>query len=121
MRLLKYIIGNGVLAAMLWLGTVEDIPGARNIAIFMAWFMFIVSLGMLSDRTVIKVAPKLINMPVLVWFDVVLDCVLLALMLWHGWWVTSVAFTMHCVLMAFGRNRAKELSEAKTPEEGTQC
>ena len=84
--------------ACLGAGTVLDINGAANIALFHVWMSFVFSFAMLSNKTVLVVqakgpfaAPR--------WLDLCIDTYAVLLMLWYGWIFSAIAYTIHIALM----------------------
>lgn len=95
---LKWICVNGVFWAALYFGLHEGVEGAANIAMFIAWTGAICSVFFLSDEVVRTLQKK--GLPTVpLWTDQVIDLVVIAAMVWHGWFWTSIAVLVNHVFM----------------------
>ena len=89
-RRIFYGVVNGLFALMLLMGTIGGIEGAENVAVFIAWASLIVSFVCLSDEfQALLSASGGIVVPA--WFHITLYGILLIVMVWNGWFATSIA------------------------------
>ncbi len=98
MKLFRYLGFNIGFAVCIYYGLYEGVEGAKNIAIFYAWFVFILSLFMFSDTVVEKIKETRPNPTVPRWFDVTIDIFLLFSIIYAGWVITSIAYVIHMLL-----------------------
>lgn len=101
MRLFRWIIINLIFVISLYLGLFLGIEGAKNVALFMAWFSILASIFTLHEdvqeafRKVFKksgrTTPKSLNIA----FDV---CVIGAFV-WAGFIFTGAAYLVHFILI----------------------
>lgn len=107
MRTVRYLIVNGIFAALLYLGFFVGVEGARNVAQFWTWFMCVTSFAMFSDDVAKAAAAKW--MPVPVWFDILVDIAACGVFVWFAWWWTAGAYALHSVLLHGRRENGKEM------------
>lgn len=120
--LASWVIVNGGYGYLVWLGPINGVEWASNLALFLAWLLFALSLllafgaqlirdgqaGDESDRKRLaamsgRTMPKVVDRT----YDV---SVLLALAA-SGWFVTAAVWTVHILLMDHWHRAGKELRE----------
>ena len=99
MKTIKWFLLNGLFAAMVWFGLVNGVVGARNIAIFAAWFCFVVSLLMLGSEAQKNVAKSNYKQPVPPWLDRIFDSYISAMFIWYGFWLTGLVYFVHMLFL----------------------
>jgi hypothetical protein len=97
MRAVKWAVTNGLFLAVVYFGIVEGVQGARNVAVFFAWFAFAISLLGLSKEVRSDAFKRGPSVPLGV--SAAVDFVALGIFLWHGWFVTGSAWLIHALLM----------------------
>jgi hypothetical protein len=111
-RWVKWFVFNGVLVASIYYGLFRGVDGAANVAQFIVWFSFVVSLFLLSDDVVNESKQKIGELVVPVWLDSMLDVCLLAALAWHGWMWSAVAWVVHMILLQKLRGPITEKRQA---------
>lgn len=107
-RFMKYLVLNGIIAALLWLGLVEGIQGAQNLGIFAIWVLSILSLFFGAEDVAKGVAAKG-GFGAPYWFDVLWDLSVLSLLVWHGWYITGGAYVIHMLMISVLRSNVKKI------------
>lgn len=97
-RLITYILINGIFSSALYLGLEQGIAGAANVAQFMAWWSFVNAV--LSLLFWEKIVQHMRENPrsVPAWINNALDFCAIFFMVWHGWWWTGIAYAIHWIL-----------------------
>ena len=105
-RAAVWVATNAAFGYLLWLATAGKVDGAENVVVFWVWFLTIVSFAYLSDGVTSKMAELGRAVPAVIGaaFDIAVICV----MVWHGWWLTSMAYTLHFVLLQTAWGLAKK-------------
>lgn len=99
---LEWLTFHGTILALTVFGFIYDVDGARNILGFIVWFFFLpMSVIMLSDWAVDQMAStkrtphagfrKAASLAIFA------SCLLI--MVWHGAWITAIAFVVQRVFM----------------------
>lgn len=104
MRLVRYIMLNGLLAASLWFGIVEHVEGAAIVAMVLAWFTSVTSLFMLHKDVIAVIRKRGKTVPVPV--DHAFDVAVVGFMLWGGWIITGIAYAFHILMIAVAFHKA---------------
>lgn len=107
MRLIRYIITNAAFAVCLWFGIIEGISGAANVALFIAWIAIVTSLFACSKDVIEKLAQRGRTVPM--WIDQSFDLMVVAFLVWHGWWATAIGYVIHMGSLAVAYDRASKL------------
>jgi len=97
MRLFKYLTINCVFSALLYFGYIEEIEGAENVALFIAWVASIATLFS-GDSTAADIKSgklPLVPRQVAVLFDFGVVCVFV----WFEAWWTGAMWLMHIVVL----------------------
>lgn len=108
-RLIKWFALNTIFALCLYFGLYENIDGARNVAIFIAWFCFSVSLFALHEDVINSIKSKGRSVPVFV--DVTFDLSVIFALVWSGWIITAIAYVIHAMIIFSAHE--KEPKESK--------
>jgi hypothetical protein len=104
MKKLKWILLNGVFMAAVYFGFYQDIEGAYNIAMGIAWLSIIVSFMLMGDeaqkrlKTHGRSMPKSINLSS--------DTIILFSFAWHGAVFTAIGYFIHMAITEHAWNEA---------------
>lgn len=113
----RWIVMNGLIATCLWLGLIEGVAGALNIALFFLWVVVVASFATLNDDLRKKLAAKPEFPAVPLWLDGFYDLGILCLLVWSGRWITgagyAVSIVMHHGLFAAIEKIRTESAQAK--------
>ena len=112
MRLLKYLSVNSVFAGLIYLGLVNEINGALNVALFMAWFTVFVGFMSLTDVMAAELQKKGRVVPFQ--FYITFDVIVSAAFSWHGHWIVAALYLLSSFLMEGARNRELEVKPELT-------
>lgn len=96
----RWLLMNGLFLMSIYFGFVEEVEGAKNIALFIAWATSIIGLSSYSDiviKEIFKKQSRLVNRTLYVSFC---SCVLFVF-LWYGHIVLSIFYLLH--IIALGR------------------
>jgi hypothetical protein len=107
-RALKWTAINGAIAVAAWFGVHDGVTGAGNVLVFMVWLGLALSALSNTEAMQEHLAEKLAKRSMSRWIEVPYDCAMLGLLVWHGWWITSVAYILGCICTAGARSSAKE-------------
>lgn len=107
MRLIRYIVTNLAFAACLWLGIIEGIAGAANVALFLAWLAIVTSLFACTKDVVEVMAKRGRTVPM--WVDQCFDLAVVVFLVWHGWWATAIGYVIHMGSIAVAYDKASKL------------
>lgn len=101
---LYWVIANTVFALCVYYGFFEEVAGAKNIALFIAWGLSVLSLMYASDTVVasLKKRGKAIPAPI----DVAYDLVIIGVFIWFGYIITAIAYTIHLGMLSYARDKA---------------
>ena len=113
MRIIKYAVINGGFMACLYMGLIEDVGGALNVALFWAWLSFAVSPFSVSDEAIGWMAEDNKFPSVPGWIDASVDVMVVVAFVWHGWIFTGMAFAVHAIIKSYARDRVKDIRGAK--------
>jgi len=113
-KLLKYCLFQGVFIACLYYGYFKGIEGAENVALFLAWFLNVISWFMLSEDgiEIVRKNPPLIPKTI----DVPLDMAIVGVFVWSGALITGVFYALHILIILFALDKAKEPKEKTPPD-----
>lgn len=106
-RRMMYVLMNGTFLIMLMIAILQESEGAKNVALFMAWGMAIISPFSVADDCVKHLAKHGRSMPA--WLDISFDLFVCGFMLWHGWIYTGIAYSLHTAFMSAAWSKAEEL------------
>lgn len=112
MRLIKYLSVNAVFAVLIYLGLVNEINGALNVALFMAWFTVFCGFMSLTDVMTEELQKKGRVVPFQL--DITFDVIVAAAFSWHGYWVIAALYLLSSFLMEGARNRKLEVKPELT-------
>ncbi len=96
MRALKWVLMNGVFAALLWAAVAHGVEGAQNIVVVAVWLLLLMTPLMWTADMQKTLAERGRAVPA--WLDGLFDVALVAVLLWHGWMFTGVAYLLHAWL-----------------------
>lgn len=117
MKTMKDLAGwlalNGGLAAAVWFGYMEGVEGARNVALFLIWFVTVpASLMVLSNKTLERLAKeKDVPTPIRRLVGRAISLGVLGVLVWSGSAWTAAAFGAALLLQAAGRRAVRRLRE----------
>jgi len=94
---IKWWLLNIVFAIAIYLGFIDGIDGAKNIAYFIAWSSIVLSLFMFSDEVIDKMAKEKRSVPS--WASALYDLSVTAVFVWFGAWVTGLFYLIHFVII----------------------
>lgn len=100
----NWLFFNGLFLAAIYYGLFEGINGAKNIAIFVAWLTFIISLSMLHDDVVKIIKKNGKYMPQ--WVDAIFDICVICSFLWFGYFITAIAYLISVLITHSARSKA---------------
>lgn len=106
-RFMQYLVLNGIIAALLWLGLVEGIQGAQNLGIFAIWVLSILSLFFGTEGVTQAVAKKGFGAPY--WFDVLFDLFIVGLLVWHSCYWSGSAYVVHMLMISVLRSNVEKI------------
>ena len=98
MKQFKYFIINGIFAACIYFGLFENIEGAKNLTLFIAWLSIIMSMFMLTDAAQ-EALVKQGGPSVPRWFDITLDIAVIGIFVWLNWTWTAAGYTLHMFML----------------------
>lgn len=109
-RYAYWITINGLLAAALYFGMVEQVKGAQNIVVFYSWFIFLVAVLSLAPPVWKALAAKPESLPPQGWrvFDISCDVGVVIILVWVGWMWTAGAYLAHIVFLQAAISAAKQ-------------
>jgi hypothetical protein len=96
-RVMLWIASTSIFLSALWFGYETGISGARNVAVFMLWFLVIASLAGLSDGIRSKMRAK--GPPVPMWIDLIVDMSVTAFLVWNGHSVMAAFYLAHTIIL----------------------
>jgi len=108
MRFLSYLVLNGIVATLLWLGLVEGIEGAQNLGLFAVWVISVASL-FCGTKEMASAVVKKGGFSAPYWFDVTFDVFIVGLLAWHSCYWTASAYLFHMGMVAVLRSNVKEI------------
>ena len=103
MRLIRFILINTGFAVCLYFGLVEDVNGAINVALFIAWFHVFVGIMCVSETVAVEIRKNKRTVPFE--FDITYDLLVTLAFLWHGYWVVGVLYLLASLLVEGARTR----------------
>jgi hypothetical protein len=110
-RHLKWFLINGLFAVLLYFGFIENIDGAKRLAIFMVWLLLVFTFFIFKDEIQKKLQTR--GRPVPAWMDVTYDIGVICFLIWFGAWWTGIAYTLHAILCAVGWEMAMKKEKTK--------
>ena len=97
MKVIRYVVGNGLFVYLIYLALWQEIQGAQNLLVFIVWFMGVTSLATLSEDVRRKIAEKGISVPR--WVDVSFDLTVTCVLVWHGWIFSALVYLFNLMLV----------------------
>jgi hypothetical protein len=110
-RALMWIVVNGIFAAFLYFGYVEEVENARRVTDFMVWLLAIFSLALFSKEIAQKFKEKGRSVPA--WIGGTFDITVIIALVWYGAIFTASAYTLHTILEFAAYSRDEEKQEAR--------
>ena len=109
-----WVTGNVALIGSLYLAISDGNDRAANIALFMIWFMFAVSLFSFSDDVVAVMIKNRQSRPPFIavprWIEIPIDFVVVLAIAAQGWMWSAAAYSIHIMLI----NRVRAVIEKAT-------
>lgn len=116
MKQLRWILANGLLFAAFYFGLVENIKGALNLAMGMAWICIFFSFFSYSQTMLDYLAEsKYPSVPY--WLDCTYDFSLVGFLFWHGCWITAVGWIVNMISCGYAYSKVKEIRGRKATNE----
>lgn len=103
--------------AVIYLGTVEELPWAMNLTKFFCWFVFAVSLlfyiGVQANlekakKTYQEDLQHRLAFPL--WVSSIAEIVMVILLVMAGWWLSAIAFTVGILILKGTLMSLKEMA-----------
>jgi len=113
MNIFRWFLANGVFGACIYLGLYHGIDGARNVALFWAWFGFVISIAAMQDAVIDSLRQKINNNEWLMprHIDVIFDLACVCAFVWYGHLFTGIAYLIHIFCLAHAWDEAKKPAE----------
>lgn len=113
MKLFRWILLNSLFVATIYYGLFEEVEGAKNVALGMAWVSIFLSFFLPTEKAV--EATKDLKRTVPAWISVTLDIVVTLAFLWCGYAVTAALYFLHILLTeVFWRKKEDKQAECAT-------
>jgi len=112
-----YVGINSIWAAIVYYGTFGGINGFANLAMFGAWFLFFVSMLMVTTPGIKALAESdgvTLARPYMKQFDIAFDVVITGIFVFSGFIVTATVYTLHTLLQMSAREQALKLRDQTT-------
>lgn len=107
-KIVNWCLIRGLFGAAVWFGFVGGIDGAKNIAIFISVFLFLISLGWFSDDAVQKIAKKGRLVPRFV--SVSFDFYVAVVLIWYGSYVVGSLYILQMLFMEEGLSKVDKFN-----------
>lgn len=107
---IKWLMVNAAFAVVAYYGLFKGVGGAANVVQLYVWFVFILSLFLLSDDFVRSVQKKNGLPLVPAWLDVSFDILVVVALAWSGWMWSAAAYLMHITFFSRLRTALPEAS-----------
>jgi hypothetical protein len=95
-RLINWILVNGFFLLALVSGVFYNVEAAETLAIFMAWITVIFSFFLKSEHAQEEMVKQGRSVPKYV--DMVFDIIIVGILIYGGWWITSLMYLIHISL-----------------------
>jgi hypothetical protein len=109
MKVLKWVIINGMFLTAFYFGFVEGHEGAYNITMFVAWASIVISPFLLFDEMQKVLKKKGRSVPS--WLNNTEGFLVAFAFAWFGAWVTGVFYLFHTIIQDGAYAKAEELEE----------
>ncbi len=107
MKIFKEIVWNLLFFAIVVLGTFCDLSGFANLAVFLAWIVFLSSLCLLLPDFVKQMSEtKWPHTPT--WFHSTIDLTIVFIMAYHGWFFTAILTFASLILFLASTEQVKK-------------
>lgn len=116
MKIIRWMLLNGAVLALLWCGLVLDMAGPRNVGLFAVWYVSVISLVTCSDDIIKKLAAKPEFPSVPGWIDGTFDLLLVGLLVWFGRWWSGSAYALHILMCMALREKVKKIRSTSNKE-----
>lgn len=103
-RLVKWAISRTAFFALIYFGVVMNWEGPRNILMFLIWTMLFLSLYAFMTVSQKSLAKEQRLLPLRFTYTLSLICA--GVMIWHGWWVTSIVYMFAATMRAIAQEAA---------------
>lgn len=106
MKAIKWFLINGLFGFAIYMGFVEQHEGAYNLAMFLSWFVIIVSFFMMADQVIEKMKKQGRSVPA--WISISFDISVTITIIWFGAWVTGAFYLLHALIHEAAWKKATE-------------
>ena len=93
MRALKWVLINSAFSGLLWFAVARGVEGAQNIVLALVWLLLLMTPLMWTADMQKTLAER--GRPIPAWVDHTFDLAIVAVLLWHGWMATGIAYLLH--------------------------
>ena len=102
MRAMKWILVNGIFAVCLYHGLINEIDGALNVALVLAWVSIVFSLFLFIDSIADKVKAEMkekgrYSLPVPYWAMFLFDISIVGAFAWFGYFVVASLYLVQLI------------------------
>jgi hypothetical protein len=104
LRTLKWIGFNSIIALSIIIGFHYENEGFKNMAIFIAWFCFIVSFVCITDGFIKHLSGE--KRPIYAALDTYIDLVFVAAFIYFGCVITAIAYLIHTIFISYAKHMA---------------
>lgn len=99
-QIIRWLLVNGIFGASIYFGLFLGNEGAENIAYFIAWWCFILSLFCFNDTVAKQMQKKKRFIPRSV--DCVFDAIITFCFIYHGGIATGIFYAIHIIFAEIG-------------------
>ena len=114
MRIIYWLLYNGCMAALLYFGFFAGVQGAQNVVQFVAWFVAIGSLLLMSEPSIavgVKDYNQSWHVPQI--FSVGVNIMVVFVFAWHDWFWTALAYAVQTLILVGYRQTVREAAETE--------
>lgn len=115
MKSAKWVLINGLLGICLYFGYVEEVEGAKNIALFIAWLAIVSNILMFfidSDKMVLQMKEEGRSVPSFI--SITYSLLVTGFLLWFGASVTGVFYFVKISIVEFWWGKIREIKEEQS-------
>lgn len=107
-KIFYWLVVNAGLACLLY-SALQGVSGAQNVYVALIWFVAVLATGTVSDDYVKDNAQQLRDRRVPQAFNNIANGLFLGVLVWHGWWLTAIAYGWGWICMEVSRDKAGKL------------
>lgn len=96
-RAIRWAAVNALFLWLLWLGVVDGLEGAHNVAFFWLWFGIVVSFGCLVAEVREGMQKQGPSVPL--GLNLLVDLAIAGFLAWHGYTITAALWVVHAYLV----------------------